>query len=117
VRAGLVSAEAAISTDAANGPPYAWFATVLMSARPGTHQRFVAPLWKQSLGSTIHCVAGDHDRRRGRGDPHACHQAADWGGTIVAGFGFGLLVFQAPFMRDTLGRRYLAAVKSTVPPD
>ena len=27
--------------------------------RPGTHERFVAPLWKQSLGSTIHCVAGD----------------------------------------------------------
>jgi hypothetical protein len=25
----------------------------------GTHERFVAPLWKQSLGSTIHCLAGD----------------------------------------------------------
>ncbi|HEV8489770.1 MAG TPA: hypothetical protein VGQ58_08305 [Candidatus Limnocylindrales bacterium] len=26
---------------------------------PGTHERFIQPLWKQGLGSTIHCVAGD----------------------------------------------------------
>jgi hypothetical protein len=27
--------------------------------RPGTHEEFVKPLWKQGIGSTIHCVAGD----------------------------------------------------------
>src|ERR671933_684607 len=27
--------------------------------RPGTHEEFIAPLWKQGVGSTIHCVAGD----------------------------------------------------------
>ena len=27
--------------------------------RPGTHEDFIRPLWKQGLGSTIHCVAGD----------------------------------------------------------
>src|SRR5213082_1639282 len=27
--------------------------------RPGTHEQFTAPLWKQGVGSTIHCVAGD----------------------------------------------------------
>jgi hypothetical protein len=27
--------------------------------RPGTHERFISPLWKQGVGSTIHCVAGD----------------------------------------------------------
>ena len=27
--------------------------------RPGEHERFVAPMWKQALGSTLHCVAGD----------------------------------------------------------
>jgi hypothetical protein len=40
-----------------------------------------------------------------------------WGDTIVeyvAGFGFGLLVFQALFMRDMLGGSYVGAVKSTV---
>src|SRR5262249_62300620 len=26
---------------------------------PGGHEQFVRPLWKQGLGSTIHCVAGD----------------------------------------------------------
>lgn len=26
---------------------------------PGTHETFVQPLWKQSVGSTIHCLAGD----------------------------------------------------------
>ncbi len=26
---------------------------------PGTHEEFIAPLWKQSVGSTIHCMAGD----------------------------------------------------------
>src|SRR4030095_14195669 len=27
--------------------------------RPGPHGRFVRPLWRQGVGSTIHCVAGD----------------------------------------------------------
>ncbi len=27
--------------------------------RPGTHEEFIQPLWKQGIGSTIHCVAGD----------------------------------------------------------
>jgi hypothetical protein len=34
----------------------------LLSCReplPQTHERFVAPLWKQAVGSTIHCLAGD----------------------------------------------------------
>jgi hypothetical protein len=26
---------------------------------PGTHQRFVSPMWKQAVGSSMHCVAGD----------------------------------------------------------
>ncbi|KUO97254.1 DUF4396 domain-containing protein [Ferroacidibacillus organovorans] len=26
---------------------------------PGTHDAFVAPMWKQSVGSVMHCVAGD----------------------------------------------------------
>jgi manganese oxidase len=27
--------------------------------RPGEHEAFTKPLWKQGIGSTIHCVAGD----------------------------------------------------------
>src|SRR6202171_5896139 len=26
---------------------------------PGTHENFVKPLWKQGVGSTVHCIAGD----------------------------------------------------------
>src|SRR2546429_9121440 len=25
---------------------------------PGTHEEFVRPLWKQGVGSTVHCIAG-----------------------------------------------------------
>src|SRR5213593_3893973 len=27
--------------------------------RPGEHEQFIQPLWKQGVGSAIHCVAGD----------------------------------------------------------
>jgi hypothetical protein len=26
---------------------------------PWTHEEFIKPLWKQAMGSTIHCIAGD----------------------------------------------------------
>jgi hypothetical protein len=87
---------------------------------PGTHEQFVAPLWKQSLGSTIHCVAGDATGIVVAAIITTLLGLAMWGDTIVeyaAGFGFGLLVFQALFMRDMLGGSYLAAVKSTVLPE
>ena len=25
--------------------------------KPGTHEEFIKPLWKQGIGSTIHCIA------------------------------------------------------------
>ena len=28
--------------------------------RPGEHEKFIQALWKQGVGSTIHCVAGRH---------------------------------------------------------
>jgi hypothetical protein len=80
----------------------------------------VAPLWKQSLGSTIHCVAGDATGIVLAAIITTSIGLPMWGETIVeyaAGFGFGLLVFQALFMRDMLGGGYLAAVKSTVLPE
>jgi hypothetical protein len=87
---------------------------------PGTHERFVAPLWKQSLGSTIHCVAGDATGIVVATIVTTSIGLPMWGDTIleyVAGFAFGLLVFQALFMRDMLGGSYLAAVESTVLPE
>src|SRR5260370_17826792 len=41
---------------------------------PGLHEQYVAARWRQSLGSTVHCVAGgglwSFFRPALRGDPH-----------------------------------------------
>lgn len=74
--------------------------------RPGTHERFITPLWKQGLGSTIHCVAGD-----ATGIIVAAVITGTFGLPMnvdllieyVAGFAFGLLIFQALFMKDMMG--------------
>ncbi len=44
------------------GPASLFLYIINMSCKepaPGTHEEFINPLWKQALGSTIHCVAGD----------------------------------------------------------
>jgi hypothetical protein len=84
---------------------------------PGGHEEFVAPLWKQSLGSTIHCVAGDATGIIVASVVTTTAGLPMWGDTIVEyvfGFAFGLLIFQALFMRDMLGGSYGRAVRSTV---
>lgn len=83
---------------------------------PFTHENFIAPLWKQSVGSTIHCLAGD-----ATGIIAAAIITMSLGLSMkidviveyVFGFLFGLLVFQALFMKDMLGGSYLEAVKKT----
>ncbi|MFE9259219.1 DUF4396 domain-containing protein [Streptomyces sp. NPDC006879] len=85
--------------------------------RPGTHERFVAPLWKQAFGSTIHCVAGDATGIMAAAVVASALGLSMWADSLLeylVGFGFGLLVFQALFMRDMLGGSYLRAVRSTV---
>jgi hypothetical protein len=84
---------------------------------PGQHEAFVAPLWKQSLGSAIHCVAGDATGIIVASVVTTTLGLPMWGDTIVEyvfGFAFGLLVFQALFMRDMLGGSYGRAVSSTL---
>jgi hypothetical protein len=87
---------------------------------PGTHEAFIQPAWKQALGSTIHCVAGDATGiivaaaiTGALGLPMAVDLVIEY----AAGFGFGLLIFQALFMRDMMGGSYLAAVRLTVLPE
>jgi hypothetical protein len=87
---------------------------------PGGHERFVAPLWKQALGSTIHCVAGDATGIVVAAVITTAAGLAMWGETIieyVAGFGFGLFVFQALFMRDMLGGSYARALRTSFYPE
>lgn len=83
---------------------------------PGTHEKFISPLWKQSVGSTIHCLAGDATGvivaaaiTSLLGLPMGMDAVVEY----AAGFAFGLFVFQALFMKDMLGGNYWQAVRGT----
>jgi hypothetical protein len=75
---------------------------------------------KQALGSTVHCLGGD-----ATGIIFAAAVTATLGLPMLTdvaieyalGFGFGLLIFQALFMRDMLGGSYGAAVRRSFVPE
>src|SRR5919106_3625566 len=88
--------------------------------RPGTHEEFVSPLWKQAVGSTIHCCAGDATgiilaaALTGLiGWPMAIDLAVEY----IAGFAFGLFIFQALFMMQMMGGSYWENVRNTFVPE
>jgi hypothetical protein len=88
--------------------------------RPGTHAALIKPLWKQVVGSTIPCVAGD-----ATGIILAATVTAilgfpmwvDLGVEYAAGFAFGLFIFQSLFMRDMMGGSYRAALRGSFIPE
>jgi hypothetical protein len=89
-------------------------------SRPGAHQEFIRPRWKQALGSTIHCLAGDATGVIVAATITMALGLPMWLDTIseyVFGFGFGLLVFQALFMKDMLGGSYVQAVRRSFLPE
>src|SRR6516225_6315476 len=83
---------------------------------PGLHERYVAARWRQTLGSTMHCVAGD-----GVGILAGAVLSSIFGlaGLVevvveyILGFAFGWTIFQALFMRDMVGGSYLRSLRST----
>ena len=87
---------------------------------PGLHERYVAVRWRQVLGSTMHCVAGD-----GVGILAGAVVASmlqlpsmlDVALEYVLGFGFGWTIFQALFMRGDAGGSYKAALRHTFFPE
>lgn len=80
------------------GPIGVWlYITSCREPAPGTHDEFVAPMWKQATGSVMHCVAGDAlgivaaavvTSRLGLG------MTQDMGIEYIAGFLVGWLLFQ-----------------------
>jgi len=77
---------------------------------PGMHERYVATRWRQVLGSTMHCVAGDGvGILAGAVIASLFHLAkvTDIALEYALGFGFGWSIFQALFMRGMAGRRFL----------
>ena len=88
--------------------------------RPGEHEEFIKPLWKQGVGSTVHCVAGDATGIILAAVVVAIVGLPMWQDLIVeyvAGFLFGLLIFQALFMRKMMGGSYLQNVRSSFLPE
>ncbi|MCP4759872.1 MAG: DUF4396 domain-containing protein [Planctomycetes bacterium] len=87
---------------------------------PETHKQYVAPIWKQALGSTMHCASGD-----GLGIITGAAIASimtlpfslDITLEYVLGFGFGWLFFQAFAMKDMAGGNYLKSLKITFIPE
>jgi Domain of unknown function (DUF4396) len=83
---------------------------------PGLHERYVAARWRQTLGSTMHCVAGD-----GVGILAGAVLSSVFGLVGLAevvleyilGFAFGWMIFQALFMRDMMGGSYKRALTGT----
>ncbi|MBC5810887.1 MAG: DUF4396 domain-containing protein [Candidatus Eremiobacteraeota bacterium] len=87
---------------------------------PGTHEDFIKPLWKQAVGSTIHCLAGDATGIIAAAAITGFLGFPMWAESIseyALGFAFGLLIFQALFMKDMMGGSYLGAVRKTVLPE
>jgi hypothetical protein len=87
---------------------------------PGAHEAFVRPLWKQALGSTIHCLAGDATGIIVAAAITMALGLRMWQDLIAEyafGFAFGLLVFQALFMRDMLGGSYTRALRLSFLPE
>ncbi len=88
--------------------------------RPGEHEEFIKPLWKQGIGSTVHCIAGDATGIVTAAVVTAALGLPMWVDLIVeyaAGFAFGLFIFQSLFMKDMAGGSYLRAVKNSFMPE
>ncbi|QGM94055.1 multicopper oxidase domain-containing protein [Methylocystis rosea] len=88
--------------------------------RPGAHEQFVRPLWKQGVGSTIHCVAGDATGIILAAVIVAWMGLPMWLDLIVeylAGFAFGLFIFQSLFMKEMMGGSYWENVRRSFFPE
>jgi len=87
---------------------------------PGLHERYVAARWRQTLGSTMHCVAGD-----GVGILAGAVLASILGLAgpaevmveYILGFAFGWMIFQALFMREMAGGSYSRSLIGTFIPE
>ncbi len=87
--------------------------------RPGEHEQFVRPLWKQGVGSTIHCVAGDATGIILAAAVTAALGLPMWIDLLVeyvAGFAFGLFIFQSLFMKSLMGGTYWENVRKSFMP-
>jgi hypothetical protein len=87
---------------------------------PGLHEQYTSVRWRQTLGSTMHCVAGDGIGIIVGAVLAGAFQLSGWWEVLleyVLGFAFGWMVFQALFMRDMVGGSYVRSLSSTFIPE
>jgi len=102
--------------------PLSAFLYVLGCREPlkNTHEAYVAAPWRQVLGSTMHCAAGDGiGIIAGAAIMSILHITglADLAFEYALGFGFGWGFFQAFAMRDMAGGSYLRSLRLTFLPE
>ncbi len=86
----------------------------------GTHQQYVSATWRQVLGSTMHCAAGDGIgivAGAALGAVLTLSPLAEFALEYALGFGFGWAFFQAYAMRDMVGGSYLRSLRETFVPE
>ncbi len=86
----------------------------------GTHEQYVSSTWRQVLGSTMHCAAGDGVGIIAGAVIGALLSLSHWGDFTLEyalGFGFGWAFFQAFAMRDMVGGSYTLSLKETFIPE
>jgi hypothetical protein len=87
---------------------------------PGLHEQYVAVRWRQVLGSTMHCVAGDGVGILAGavvGTLIQIRPIAEVALEYLLGFAFGLTIFQSLFMRDMAGGSYKRSLSRTFIPE
>jgi len=85
-----------------------------------THELYVSETWRQVLGSTMHCAAGDGLGIIAGAVIGALLSLSPWPDFALEyalGFGFGWAFFQAFAMKDMVGGSYLLSLKETFIPE
>ncbi len=99
--------------------PFGLFIFLITCRQPlaESHGEFIKDHWKQSIGSMIHCIAGDATGiilaaivTFQIGLPNGLDLIIEYSTAYL----FGLLVFQALFMKSMLGGNYFVAIKKTI---
>ncbi len=86
----------------------------------GTHAQYVSATWRQVLGSTMHCAAGDGIGIVVGAVLGAVLSLSPWQDFLLEyalGFGFGWAFFQAYAMRDMAGGSYIRSLRETFVPE
>ncbi|HJU08355.1 DUF4396 domain-containing protein [Dyella sp.] len=102
--------------------PLGAFLYVLGCREPlsGLHEQYVAVRWRQVLGSTMHCCAGDGVGILAGAVFASLMHFSDVVHVVLEyllGFGFGWTIFQALFMRDMMGGSYKRSLAKTFFPE